>query len=61
MVEVWNSGNVAFTPLPVAIACNGKFTLNAPSPGFENQYAALMAAKSLGECHHIVLFPALIL
>jgi hypothetical protein len=44
MLEVWPSGNVAFT-LAGAAPCNGQFILNASAPGTKNMYAALLAAK----------------
>jgi hypothetical protein len=54
MVEVWTSGNVAFTLSPAASGCNGQFVLNASSPGFKNQYAALLAAKSQGSAIKVI-------
>lgn len=44
MLEVWPSGNIAFT-ISGAGPCNGQFILNASSPGTKNIYAALLAAK----------------
>ena len=45
MLEVWRSGNVAFTVSGVSAPCNGQFILNASDPGFKNLYAAVLAAK----------------
>jgi len=47
MLEVWPSGNVAFT-LAVPGPCNGQFIVNASSAGAKNMYAALLAAKEAG-------------
>lgn len=47
-LEVWTSGNVAFT-LAGATPCNGQFILNVSSAGTKNQYAALLAAKQSGK------------
>lgn len=48
MVEVWRSGNVAFSLLPAISSCNGQVILNASDPGFKNQFAAVLAAREAG-------------
>jgi len=47
MLEVWPSGNVAFT-LAVPGPCNGQFIVNVSSMGAKNMYAALLASKEAG-------------
>src|SRR5581483_9777088 len=54
MVEVWTSGNVAFSLSPAASGCNGQFILNASAAGFKNQYAAIVAAKSQGNTIKVI-------
>lgn len=44
-LEVWKSGNVAFTLTASGVPCSGQFILNKSDDGFKNQYAALIAAK----------------
>lgn len=48
MLEVWESGNIAFTLATSTPTCNGQFILNASAPGAKNQYAAVLAAKTKG-------------
>ena len=48
MLEVWESGNIAFTLATSTPTCNGQFILNASAPGAKNQYAAVLAAKAKG-------------
>ena len=48
MLEVWRSGNVAFTLATSVPTCNSQFILNASDPGFKNLYAAVLAAKKTG-------------
>jgi hypothetical protein len=48
MLEIWQSGNVAFI-LAGAAPCNGQFIINVSSPGTKNMYAALLAAKQAGK------------
>lgn len=48
-LEVWVTGNVAFTLGPSATPpCNGQFILNRSDDGTKNMYAALLAAKKTG-------------
>jgi hypothetical protein len=47
-IEVWKTGNVAFSMYvhgTAGIPCNGQLILNKSDPGFKNQYAAVVAAK----------------
>jgi hypothetical protein len=48
MLEVWKSGNVAFTLSPSVSTCNGQFILNRSDPGTRNQLATLLTAKATG-------------
>jgi hypothetical protein len=48
MLEVWQSGNVAFTLSTAVSACNAQFILNYSSNGSKNMYSALLAAKISG-------------
>ena len=48
MLEVWPSGNVAFTLSVTVPTCNQQFVLNVSSLGTKNLYAALLAAKTSG-------------
>jgi hypothetical protein len=60
-LEVWSSGNVAFTLTGVTAPCNGQFLINASSPGIKNIYAALLAAKHAGTAvgvHQSICGPA---
>jgi len=56
MLEVWRSGNVAFT-LTVSSgtpACNGQFILNFNDADTKNRYAAILAAKKTGSQVRVV-------
>jgi hypothetical protein len=47
MLEVWTSGNVAFTLASVTPGyCNNQFIVNVSFPGAKNLIATLLAAKS---------------
>ena len=50
MLEVWESGNVAFTlnPAPGAGACAQQFVINKNMQGARNLFAAVLAAKKTG-------------
>jgi hypothetical protein len=48
ILEVWKSGNVAFSLIPAIPGCNSQVILNASAAGTKNQYAALLAAKTAG-------------
>src|SRR5690349_13682917 len=50
MLEVWKSGNVAFTLTTSTGTCNGQFMINGTTgdPGAKNIYAAVLAAKKTG-------------
>lgn len=45
-IEVWPSGNVAFTLKNVSAPCNGQFLINASMPGAKNLYAYLLTIKA---------------
>ncbi|MDS4042933.1 MAG: hypothetical protein RKP20_17390 [Candidatus Competibacter sp.] len=47
MLEVWSTGNVAFTLVPpVTGYCNNQFIINASFPGAKNLIATLITAKA---------------
>jgi hypothetical protein len=49
-LEVWLSGNVAFTLTGVTTGyCNNSFIVNSSDPGAKNLTAALFAAKAQGK------------
>ena len=47
-MEVWRSGNVAFTLAPAITSCNGQVILNLSDPGLKNMFATILAAKEAG-------------
>ena len=50
MLEVWKTGNVAFTLTPAVTAfCGGQFIVNVSAPGARNLIATLLAAKAAGK------------
>lgn len=57
MLEVWSTGNVAFTidpidptdPASYVVECNTQFILNVSKAGTKNQLATVLAAKSTGK------------
>lgn len=49
MLEIWRSGNVAFTLTPAAGNCNGQFILNYSDNGSKSMYSTLLAAKMSGK------------
>lgn len=50
MLEIWKSGNVAFSLLPAVTGyCNGQFIVNASALGSKNLVATLIAAKTAGK------------
>ena len=48
MLEVWSSGNIAFTLSVANVPCNGQFIINASTAGAKNLYAALLLARAAG-------------
>jgi hypothetical protein len=48
MLEVWSSGNIAFTLQTSPGYCNNQFIVNKAVPGAKNFSAVLFAAKTLG-------------
>ena len=57
VLEIWKTGNVAFTLSPtVASFCGGQFVVNASAPGSRNLVATLIAAKSAGKPIRIVSY-----
>ncbi len=49
MLEVWKTGNVAFTLHTTVSECNGQFVLNYSENGTQKMYAAVLAAKVSGK------------
>jgi hypothetical protein len=47
-LEVWRSGNVAFTLSPAITSCNGQVILNLSDPGLKNMFATILAAREAG-------------
>lgn len=44
-LEMWKSGNAAFTLTVGGVPCNGQFIINKSDPGAKSLYAMVMAAK----------------
>lgn len=52
-MEVWRSGNVAFTLSPAIPSCNGQVILNLSDPGLKSMFATILAAKEAGHAVRI--------
>ena len=52
-MEVWRSGNVAFTLTPAITSCNGQVILNLSDPGLRSMFATILAAKEAGHAVRI--------
>jgi hypothetical protein len=49
-IEVWPSGNVAFTMTGVTVSCSlQQFIINKSNDGAKNLYAMLLTAKAMGQ------------
>jgi hypothetical protein len=49
-IEVWPSGNVAFTMTGVTVPCTlQQFIINKSNEGAKNLYAMLLTAKAMGQ------------
>jgi hypothetical protein len=53
-LEVWRSGNVAFTLSENIESCNGQVILNLSDPGFKSMFATLLAAQATGQPVRVV-------
>jgi hypothetical protein len=49
-VEVWATGNIAFTMIPaISGTCNGQFIVNASMPGAKALIATVLSSKAQGK------------
>lgn len=54
-IEVWSSGNVAFTMTGVTVPCTlQQFIISKSSDGAKNLYAMLLTAKATGQSIMVV-------